>query len=130
PRGGGGDRLRPERAGAVPRGLGGRGDAVFAAVRCAVAARRDDVLRVACEAAQTRAHAATPVRAVTARRAVSPVGAMRGSWAIRAVRCNGIFSSRRRRGTGGKPPSNGRNTRRKGRVRPSGHSCVLAAPGF
>ncbi len=73
-RGGGRDRdgARAVRA----RGLAGRRDGRrerdLPAVRGAVRARRDDPLGLLCDGAQARAHGATPVRALDARRASSP----------------------------------------------------------
>ncbi|MBB6414488.1 hypothetical protein [Streptomyces sp. AK010] len=46
-----------------------RRDRDLAPVRGATGARRDDLLGLLRDAAQARAHGATPVRAVTARRA-------------------------------------------------------------
>lgn len=62
-------RFRPVQERALARRPQFRRDADLAPVRRAVGARRDDLLGLLGDAAQARAHGATPVRAVSACRA-------------------------------------------------------------
>ncbi len=110
---------RPVHARARPGRLGRLGDGHLAAVGRAVGPGRDDLLRPLCDAPQARAHGATPVDAVTACRAVSPVVLMRESWVMLGRRCNGVSRPGRRRV---KPPQTGGSRRL-----PSGNvpKCIL-----
>ncbi len=88
-----GHGLRPVH----PRALAGpfdrRADRHLAAVGRAVAPGRHDLLGLPGEIPQARAHGATPVDALTTRRAVSLVVLMRESWVMLVVRRNGVLLS-------------------------------------